>query len=168
MEQAKGFKALMETNGWSGTQLADALGIAQPTVVKALSLLKLTPSVQEQVELGNIAPATAYELSRVDDPETQRNLAERVISKGMSRAEAVEAVKKVASRDKSRAGKLKTKGNASKTIRLPPEVKHRDPNGCRVIVHTTAKHVMGDVVEALRAFADRLQAAMEDGAEEAA
>ena len=107
-------------------------------------------------------------MSRVDDPETQRNLAERVISKGMSRAEAVEAVKKVASRDKSRAGKLKTKGNASKTIRLPAEVKHRDPNGCRVIVHTTAKHVMGDVVEALRAFADRLQAAMEDGAEEAA
>jgi ParB family transcriptional regulator, chromosome partitioning protein len=168
MEQAKGFRALMETNGWSGAQLADALGIAQPTVVKALSLLKLSPAVQEQVEQGNIAPATAYELSRVDDPETQRNLADRVISEGMSRAEAVEVVKLLAGRDKGRAGKPRAKGNATKSPRLPAEVRHRDPNGCKVIVHTTAKHAIGDVVVALRAFADRLQAAREDGAEEAA
>ena len=51
MEQAKGFKALMETNGWSGTQLADCWGLPSQPLSK-LSLLKLTPSVQEQVELG--------------------------------------------------------------------------------------------------------------------
>jgi hypothetical protein len=43
---------------------------------------------------------------------------------------------------------------------LPAEIKHRDPTWVRVIAPTAARHAMADVVAALRAFADRLEAEM--------
>ena len=52
IEQARAFRALMDKNGWSGNQTAKALGIAQPTVVRALALLELPEPVQGQVERG--------------------------------------------------------------------------------------------------------------------
>ena len=55
IEQAKAFKSLMDRNGWSGNQAAKALGIAQPTVVRALALLDLPEPVQDQVEQGTLA-----------------------------------------------------------------------------------------------------------------
>ena len=72
IEQARAFKALMDRNGWSGNQAAKTLGIAQPTVVRALALLELPEPVQEQVEQGTLPPATAYEIGKVDDPEIQQ------------------------------------------------------------------------------------------------
>jgi ParB family chromosome partitioning protein len=92
IEQAKAFKAIMERNGWSGNQAAKELGIAQPTVVRALALLELPPLVQEQVEQGALAPATAYEIGKARDPEIQQELAARVVNEGLSRSEAIEAV----------------------------------------------------------------------------
>jgi ParB family chromosome partitioning protein len=166
LEQARGFKALMDANGWSGNQLAKALGIAQPTVVRALSLLDLPAPVQQRVEQGSIAPATAYELSKVEDPESQRELAERVVSEGLSRAEAVEAVRRVAGKSKGRgASKGKAKG---KPARLPAEMKHRDPNGVRVVAHTAARHALVDVAAALETFAAQLRAQAEDETRDAA
>ena len=69
IEQARAFKTLMDRNGWSGNQAAKALGIAQPTVVRALALLELPEPVQDQVEQGTSPPATAYEIGKVHDPE---------------------------------------------------------------------------------------------------
>jgi ParB family chromosome partitioning protein len=166
IEQAKGFRSLMETNGWSGNQLSKALGVNQSTVVRALSLLDLPAVVQEKVEQGGIAPATAYELSKVEDAEVQRDLAERVVAEGLNRSEVAEVVKRVAAKAGGRgATKAKTRG---KPARLPAEVRHRSPNGCRVVVHTTGKHAMADVVAALQEFADRLRAEMANSAQDAA
>jgi ParB family chromosome partitioning protein len=130
IEQARAFKALMDRNGWSGNQTAKALGIAQPTVVRALALLDLPGPVQDQVERGALAPATAYEIGKVDDPEVQREIADRVVSEHLSRAETIAAVRAAskgssAMSDKggarSRAGKLPT----SRTLRAA---------GCRITV----------------------------------
>jgi ParB family chromosome partitioning protein len=172
LEQAKGFKALMDANGWSGNQLAKSLGVAQPSVVRALALLELPDAIQDQVEGGTLAPATAYELSKVEDPEAQRDLAERVVTEGLNRAEVVEAVREVKATEKSRGGKATGgKGKASKPskpTRLPAEIKHRGNGGCRVLVQTTAKTVAGDVVAALRELADRLEREAGERAQEAA
>jgi ParB-like chromosome segregation protein Spo0J len=84
IEQAKAFKSLMDRNGWSGDQaakaLGKALGVAQPTVVRALALLELPDPVRERVEQGTLPPGTAYEIGKVHDPEIQQELAERVVS----------------------------------------------------------------------------------------
>ena len=107
IEQARAFKALMDKNGWSGNQTAKALGIAQPTVVRALALLELPGLVQDQVEQGTLAPATAYEIGKVEDPETQQEIAARVVSEHLSRSEAIEAVRAASGarrRNRARAG----------------------------------------------------------------
>lgn len=92
IEQAKGFSALMESNGWNGKQLAEALHVPASTVSRALSLLDLPLDVQEQVDLGKIAARSAYEISKVPDVEKQRDLAARAAT-GMTLAETKGAVR---------------------------------------------------------------------------
>jgi ParB family chromosome partitioning protein len=165
IEQARAFRALMDRNGWSARQLARELAIDHTGVARALALLELPGAIQEQVEQGSLAPATAYELSKVTDPEAQRDLAKRVVGEGLSRAEAVEAVNRITGRTKRGvASQGKTKGKT----RLPAELKHRSSNGCRVVVHTTTRHVMADVVTALQEFVDRLRCELETEAQHAA
>jgi ParB family transcriptional regulator, chromosome partitioning protein len=112
IEQAKAFRSLMEAYGWSTRQLASELAVTQSNVVRALALLELPAAIQDQVEQGTLAPATAYELSKVEDDRTRRDLAERVVAEGMTRAETVEVVRQA-------VGGPKGKG---KPARLPAEV----------------------------------------------
>jgi ParB family transcriptional regulator, chromosome partitioning protein len=93
IEQARAFKSLIEQKGWSTRQLARELSVAQPQVVRMLSLLDLPAPVQDQVEQGALAPATAYEIGKLDDPAAQQQLAARVVSEGLTRQEAVAAVR---------------------------------------------------------------------------
>jgi hypothetical protein len=46
-----------------------------------------------KVEQGALAPATAYEISKLEATADQENLAERVIADGLTRQEAVDAVR---------------------------------------------------------------------------
>lgn len=130
IEQAKAFKALMDKNGWSGNQTAKALGVAQPTVVRALALLELPEPVQEQVERGALAPATAYEIGKVEDPEAQREIADRVVSEHLSRAETIEAVRAAVKDAPARSGKGGAAGRAKKI----PTTRTLKAAGCRVTV----------------------------------
>ena len=72
IEQAKAYKSLMEAQEWSVRQLAAELSIHHGQVVRALSLLDLPKAIQEQVEQGTLAPATAYEISKVRDEHVQQ------------------------------------------------------------------------------------------------
>ncbi len=105
IEQARAFRALIDRNGWSARQVARELGIVQSNVVRALALLDLPVAVQDQVEQGSLPPATAYEVSKLDDPEAQSEVAARVVAEGLSRAETVEAVKKAAGRPRAVSSK---------------------------------------------------------------
>ena len=68
IEQARAYKTLMETHGWSGNQLAKELHIAQASVVKALALLDLPEQVQNQIDRGELAASVAYEVSKLPRP----------------------------------------------------------------------------------------------------
>jgi ParB family chromosome partitioning protein len=120
----------MDKNGWSGNQTAKALGIAQPTVVRALALLELPGPVQDQVERGALAPATAYEIGKVADPETQREIADRVVSEHLSRAETIAAVRAAARTSPAQPGK----GRAAGPARKVPTTRTLRAAGCRITV----------------------------------
>jgi ParB family chromosome partitioning protein len=94
IEQARAYRQLMDRNGWSTRQVAKELSIAQPQVVRALALLNLPGAVQDQVEQGALAPATAYEIGKLGGAEEQRAMAERVLAERLTRQEAVEAVRR--------------------------------------------------------------------------
>jgi ParB family chromosome partitioning protein len=96
IEAANGYQQLMELNGWTMQQVADALNISKGGVSKALSLLKLPEDIQEQVDHGVISPSSGYEVSRLKDEDSQRELAARIVNEGLKRDEAGEAVGKTA------------------------------------------------------------------------
>lgn len=93
IEQAKAYRLLMDRNGWSTRRIARELSIAQPQVVRTLALLNLPEAVQDQVEQGALAPATAYEIGKLDGDAEQKAMADRVLSQKLTRSEAVEAVR---------------------------------------------------------------------------
>ena len=107
-EQAAAFRALADLNGWSTRQVADELNIAQGTVVYALGLLDLPETLRDRVDRGELAPRTAYEIGRLDRPEDQIALAERVVAEKMTRDEVVAAVK--AAKPVAKSGEAKGRG----------------------------------------------------------
>lgn len=115
IEQAKAFRALMDANGWSARRVGDELHMANSTVVKALSLLELDPSVQGQVDAGELSPAAAYEVSKLEKPEDQREVAGRIVAERLTRDEAAVVVREKSGRaPKERpAGKSEGRGRRS-------------------------------------------------------
>ncbi len=93
IEQAKAYRRLQELYGWSGNQLAKELAVPQPAVVHALALLKLPDDVQSKVETGELAPRTAYEISKLDAPGEQAALAELVVAEKMTGEQVAATVK---------------------------------------------------------------------------
>jgi ParB family chromosome partitioning protein len=75
IEQARAYKSLMTKRGLSLRALAERLQVGHASISRALALLELPQEIQESVERGDIAPNTAYELSKVTDPTEQAELA---------------------------------------------------------------------------------------------
>ena len=125
VEQAKAFRTLMERNSWPALRLAEVLHLNCATVTRALALLELPGSVQEQVEAGTLAPSVAYEISKVENPDEQRELAARVVSENLSRTETIEAVRQA-------TGKPTRKGKSRGAL-------HRAKEKERVVRTSTAR-----------------------------
>ena len=96
IEQAHAFRALIDRRGWSYRQLGEALHIAPSSIARALALLDLPGDLQGRVTAGELAPSVAYEVSRLEDPDRQREVADQVVKQNLSRAEAVAAVRRAA------------------------------------------------------------------------
>jgi ParB family transcriptional regulator, chromosome partitioning protein len=107
IEAAQGYRQLMEMNGWTINQVAEALNITKGTVSKSLSLLKLPDDIKAQVDEGKITPSAAYEVSRLEGENAQRELASRIVTEGLKRDETGEAVGKTA-RPKATKDEAKT------------------------------------------------------------
>ena len=110
IEQAKAYRALMERNGWSARQVARELAIDHTGVARALALLNLPDDVQGAVEAGQIAPRTAYELTKIDDPAEQAEAAREAAAGRLKRDELAERTRKPREgrRDRPRAWSFAT------------------------------------------------------------
>ena len=110
IEQARAFKTLVDLRGCSYRQLAEMLNISHMAVSRAMTLLELPEDVQDRVTAGELAPSVAVEVAKLEDPDEQREVAARVVTEGLNRAEAVEVVRQVAERTPAGAGHPKGKG----------------------------------------------------------
>jgi ParB family transcriptional regulator, chromosome partitioning protein len=157
IEQARAFRTLMDRNEWTAARLAEALQLTGASVTRALALLDLPCTVQDAVASGELAPSVAYEVSKLDDPDAQREVAARVVAEGLSRAETVEAVRQVANRP-ARAGGSKGRGSSKPTSKLVTERTLKVDGGFKVTVagrkgldlETTAR-VLKDALDQVRA-----------------
>lgn len=135
IEQAKAFARLIAMNGWTSTQLAEALRIASSTVSRALALLKLPADLQDQVAAGAISARSAYEISKLKDDRTRRNLAQQARDRGLTHQQAAKAVRQ-------RKGKPASNSRSTRQTFVTDR-------GWKVVVSAGRKGTYHDVEQAL-------------------
>ncbi|MEL6920844.1 MAG: ParB/RepB/Spo0J family partition protein [Pseudomonadota bacterium] len=93
IEEAAGYKQLMDRFGHTQEKMADALGKSRSHIANLLRLLQLPSAVQGYVVDGRLSAGHARALITSDDPE---GLAKQVVAKGLS-VRATEALAKKSS-----------------------------------------------------------------------
>jgi len=122
LEAAHALARLKVLKGCTAKALVAEYGFSGAAISKAEALLSLPSDVQGLIGfgLGKIPPATGYELSRLPDEQSQRELAQDIISKRLSRDAVVEAVRgRIGKRNVTpKAGRLSCKlgGGISVTV----------------------------------------------------
>ena len=84
IEEAKGYKTLMEEYGLTQEETAKSVGRSRPAVTNALRLLKLAPEVLKLVEEGKLSAGHARALVSIENAEKQFLAANEVMSKELS------------------------------------------------------------------------------------
>jgi ParB family chromosome partitioning protein len=173
IEQARAFRALLDTRGCSARQLAESLRISHQAVGRALSLLTLPEELQQQVETGLVPASAAAEIAKVKDDDARREIAGKIAAGELTRDQTVEAVRQVAGKQ-ARAGGSKAKGRGASKARskLPTERTVKLDGGFKVVVtgrkgfdQTTLVALLTDALEQERA---KLEPAEQGGDQAAA
>ena len=149
VEEARAFATLMELNRWSGKDVARALRVHPSRVCRALALMRLPRSVQEQVNAGEIPARAAYEISKLPDAQAQQALADRVAAGGLSPQEAARAVRRG-------RGKARGLGRATKQTFFGED-------GWKVTVSAPRKGTYYEVEEALVLALEEVRHRIESG-----
>ncbi|MBO5497739.1 MAG: ParB/RepB/Spo0J family partition protein [Oscillospiraceae bacterium] len=84
IEEAKGYRALIEEYGLTQEETARSVGKSRPTVANAMRLLSLCPQVLEMVEKGELSAGHARTLVPVLDAKLQLAAAREVVEKALS------------------------------------------------------------------------------------
>ena len=121
IEQAKAFKALLASRGLTQRQLAERLQVGQGTISRALALLGLPEAIQRSVDAGAIGPDAAYQLTKVDDPVEQSELARETAQGGLNRDDL--KAKVAMPRQSARATRRKPRKVTSRVFRSSAGVK---------------------------------------------
>ncbi len=84
LEEARCYRALIETYGLTQEQLAERLGRSQSSVANKLRLLRLSPEVAEAVQTAGLSERHARAILKLKEPEYQLDMVRRVQEKGLS------------------------------------------------------------------------------------
>lgn len=93
IEEARGYRKLVDIFGLSQEEVAQKVGKSRPTVTNALRLLNLDERVQQFVLNNEITGGHARALLGIEDKDAQCQIAEKIIENGLS-VRATEALVK--------------------------------------------------------------------------
>ena len=148
LEEARGYAALMELNNWNGKQVAEALRVSTSKVSRGLALLDLPPDVQSRINSGEIPRSSAYELSKLDNPESQSELADKTATGELTQRTATKAVRQ-------------RKGKATKARGIRQTFQAE--NGLKVTVSANRKGNYFEIEEALQQALDEVRHRIDNG-----
>lgn len=150
IEEAKAFNQLLQLNGWTGKDLADALRVNASKVTRSMALLKLPLDIQQQVEEGTLSSRAAYELSKLDSDEQRRAaLAQGEASSGQVTIDTVQ--KQV----RQRKGKLSERPRGIKQTFVSEE-------GYKVTVSSSKKGNYHEIEQALQQALEEVRLRIEN------
>ena len=95
IEEAKGYKLLIEEYGLTQEDAARSVGRSRPAVTNAMRLLMLTPPVMEMVEKGKLSAGHARAILAVSEPSKQLAAANEILRKNYSVRKAEQLAAKI-------------------------------------------------------------------------
>ena len=107
LEEAAAYQQLLEDFGCTQDELGERIGRSRPQITNTLRLLRLPALVQRRLASGALSAGHARALLSLDDPSLMEELAQRIVSEGLS----VRAVERLVAR-----GGAGTQG-ATRTVR---------------------------------------------------
>lgn len=96
IEEAKGYKLLIEEYGLTQEDAARSVGRSRPAVTNAMRLLMLTPPVMEMVKKGKLSAGHARAILSVSEPSKQLAAANEIIKKNYSVRKAEQLAARIA------------------------------------------------------------------------
>lgn len=84
IEEAKGYKALIEEYGLTQEEAAQSVGRSRPAITNSMRLLSLSEPVIKLVESGKLSAGHARALLPLTDEILQKNVADKVMMIGLS------------------------------------------------------------------------------------
>ena len=84
VEEALGYRTLMEEYGLTQEETASRVGKSRPTVANALRLLALCPQVLEMVRSGALSPGHARAVLTLKSEKMQQDAAQKIVNLGLS------------------------------------------------------------------------------------
>lgn len=127
IEEASGYQQLIDSFGYSQSDLADVIGKSRPHVVNTLRLLKLPDEVQAHVRDGRLSAGHARALVGAEDAVA---LAGRVVADGLSVRETEALLAKPKEKAVAKAGRRKLKD--ADTVALEKAL--GDTTGLKVVI----------------------------------
>ncbi|MDE2221673.1 MAG: ParB/RepB/Spo0J family partition protein [Candidatus Omnitrophica bacterium] len=93
IEEAQGFKRLLEEFQFTQEAVAEAVGKDRSTVTNLLRLLRLPQEIQKQVADGRISMGHARALLSIEEVSIQKKIAQLIVDKGLSVRQVEDLVK---------------------------------------------------------------------------
>lgn len=84
LEEALGYKTLMNEYGLTQEEAAGRVGKSRPAVANALRLLGLCPEVQERVRKGELSAGHARAILQLKSEKKQQEAAQKIVALGLS------------------------------------------------------------------------------------
>lgn len=117
IDEAQGYKKLLEDFGHTQEQLSKLMGKSRPHITNTMRLLSLPDRVQNYVIEGRLSAGHARALVTAKDPEA---LAEKIVGQGLS----VRQTEKLAAEDAGRT--IKSRDTNSASISSPKRARGKD------------------------------------------
>ncbi len=109
IEEAKGYKTLIETYSLSQEQVAQTVGKSRPAIANTMRLLLLPDDVIELVEKGELSQGHARALLTLDCQSLMSTVAEEVVKKGLSVRQVEKLVKDITKKPTTKTRTQKAK-----------------------------------------------------------
>ncbi len=112
LEEAKGYKTLMDEYNFSQEEVARTVGKSRPAVANTLRLLSLPEDVKPLLEDGSLSAGHARAILSIEDEALATETAQKVVKEGLSVRETENLTKKLSKPKKA-------KKNASSPVKPP-------------------------------------------------
>ena len=105
IEEAKGYKTLMDEYDLTQDETAKRVGKSRPVIANAIRLLSLPQEIVKMLESGELTAGAARAILSIDDKDAQIAAAKNIVEKGMS----VRQAETLAKSDSTKKSKTKNK-----------------------------------------------------------